>query len=235
MPALQQSRYTLRAAPEADADACAALIRACDAVECPDDVTTWTADDIRGDWAWLNRETDTWLAVTPDGEIGGYATLTSEDEHQYVADGYVHPQHRGRGIGTTLIHATEARAREQAAAQGTDQPVTVVNNVLATSPAACALLERHGYTRTRIFWRMRIDMDAAPPSAIWPEGITVRSCQNEADMRLAHDATEVAFADHWNHTLLTYDRAGMRVVTTIARYEKTITPPRDSGTFWLYM
>lgn len=206
MPMIQQCSYTLRAATEADAEACAALIRACDAVECPGDVTSWTADDIRGDWGWLNRETDTWLAVTPEGEIGGYATLTSEGEHHYVADAYVHPHHWGRGIGTTLIHATEARAKEQAAAQGTDQPVTVINNVLATSPDACALLERHGYARTRIFWRMRIDMDAMPLAPVWPEGITVRPCQDEADMRLAHDATEIAFTDHWNHTPLTYDK-----------------------------
>jgi mycothiol synthase len=184
MPTIQQTSYTLRAATEADAEACAALIRVCDAAECPGDVTTWTAEDIRGDWAWLNRETDTWLAVAPDGTLGGYATLTSKDEQQYEADGYVHPQHQGRGIGTALIHATEARAREiawesasearHAGLATADQPVTVINNVLATSPEACALLERHGYACTR-------------------------------------------------------------VVSTIARYEKTIPPPRDIGGFWLYM
>ncbi len=203
MPVLQ-ANYTLRAATEADAAACAALVRAFDAAHCPEDTTGWTAGDILADWAWLDPAQDTWLAVAPDGTLAGYATLTARDAGEITADGYVHPQHEGRGIGTALLRATAARAREIAMTLPPDQPAVLINNIVATSPRACELLERHGYHQTRIFWRMRIDMGAAPPAPAWPADSICRPCGDEDDIRRAYAVTEAAFADHWGHTPATY-------------------------------
>lgn len=334
MPVLQ-ANYTWRAAGEADAAACAELGRAFDAAHCPDDSTGWTAGDILADWAWLDPARDTWLAVAPDNTLAGYATLTTRAVGEITADGYVHPQHEGRGIGTALLHATEARAREVVAALPPDQHRTLINNIVATSPRACALLERYGYHQTRVFWRMRIDMGEQPPAPAWPAGIICRTCGDDDDIRRVYTVTEAAFADHWGHTPATYaefrrwhirdkydpalwflaqgsseapgwtgddlagvalcyaredgtgwvntlavarewrgrglgtallraafgafwqrgitrvglgvdatsltgaqrlyERAGMRVASAVARYEKPLRPARDTGSFWLYM
>ena len=160
---------------------------------------------------WLK---DAWVIVAPDGTLGGYGTLTLEAETGRIfADGYVHPAHYGRGIGTTLIELMERRAAELVPTLPQGIPVILENNIVASSEAARSLLERHGYTMNRVYFRMHITLDEPPPPPTWPEGISVRVCDgSEEDIRRAYETIEEGFKDHWAHTPRSFEDWRSRMV-----------------------
>src|SRR5829696_3835919 len=62
-------------------------------------------------WAEMDHANNVRLAVEPDGRVVGYANCTAEGQFSGIdAEGYVHADHEGRGIGTALIRWTEQRA-----------------------------------------------------------------------------------------------------------------------------
>jgi len=59
--------------------------------------------------------TDAWMALAPDGTLGGYAELwprerQPEAEQRFILDAHVHPDHRGLGLGSRLFAQMLARA-----------------------------------------------------------------------------------------------------------------------------
>jgi GNAT superfamily N-acetyltransferase len=52
---------------------------------------------------------------------------------------------------------------------------------------------------------MRIDMSEPPPPPRWPEGIAVRG-PRPGEEPAVHEAMEEAFADHWEHRPVPFDR-----------------------------
>lgn len=165
----------------------------------------YTPDDIRDDWSHLTPQTDAWVFFAPDGSMAGYGTETNRGYGLLQLDGYTHPEHRGKGVGSTILALAEARAATQVELQPEGARVVVYNSVLIEDTAAHALLEASGYHLIRTHWRMSIEMDAPPPEPVWPTGITVRTFIPEKDERTTFDAVEEAFQDHWGHTPRKYD------------------------------
>lgn len=156
--------YTLRAATAADAQGIAALITAFDSVEFPDASPT-TPGNIRADWEALELATDVWVVVAPGGALCGYMRLADAGDGFWEADGYVHPQHRGRGVGTRLVLASERRAHEIALATPEVPRVTLINHVIAQSAPARRLLEGLGYHLARVTSAIaRYEKDIRPSS-----------------------------------------------------------------------
>ena len=115
----------------------------------------------------LDVAKDAWAIVAPDNALSGYGTLTVEAETGRIfADGYVHPLHYGRGIGTTLIALMEARAAELVPTLPEEIRIVLVNNIIATSEPGRSLLERHGYGLNRVYFRMHITLDEPPQPPI---------------------------------------------------------------------
>ena len=71
----------------------------------------WTEAGLREEWDELDLAEDVWL-VELEGRVAGVASLTDRGGGRFIADGYVHPELRGRGVGSMLIRLTEARADE---------------------------------------------------------------------------------------------------------------------------
>jgi len=192
--------YTLRAPTEADIPAILALIYAHDmaSMEQPD---IYTEDSILSDWEELDRSTDTWVLLAPDGMIAAYATVTAKlPTGRIFADGYVHPSHNARGLGSLIVALTEARAHELLATFPSDVCVRLVNNVVATSEVACRLLESHHYELTRAYFFMGIALDGSSPQPVWPDALTVRTCDGSPeDIYRAYETIEDGFRDHWAH------------------------------------
>ncbi len=193
------SGYTVRSPTPEDVPAVLALMRDFDIAE-TGEADPWTPARILSEWEDLDPATDAWLIFAPDGQLAGYATLTDDGAGRLIGDGYVHPTRQGLGIGSTIIDLTEQRAAAMIPTQPAEARLVIVNSVMASSLASCNLLEARGYMLARVFFRMEILLEKLPPAPVWPEGISVRSCDgSEADVVRAYETTEEGFKDHWAH------------------------------------
>jgi GNAT superfamily N-acetyltransferase len=166
------------------------------------DVAVWgdsdlTEPDLRDEWAELDFDRNAWL-VEVDGRVAGYASFENRGAGRLAADGYVHPELTGRGVGAELLRLTEERAREELATIPEGR-VYLQSATLKGDDAAERLFLAHGYRPVRHFFRMLIDLDGPPPEPEWPEGIAGERF-DPADARAVHATIEEAFANEWGHT-----------------------------------
>jgi mycothiol synthase len=120
-------------------------------------------------------------------------------------EGYVHPNHFGRGIGTAIVRLSEARARENVPLAPENARVVLHNWINGRNADACALLEREGYAPIRYFLRMEASLEDAPPAPEWPEGVTVRHFASDEDALRFYETTEEAWTDHWGHVPVAFE------------------------------
>jgi mycothiol synthase len=147
--------------------------------------------DLEDEWSDLDLEKN--ARVVRDGErIVGYVAVRVQGD-LWSAEGYVHPDARGRGIGRLIATWLE----EDAARRGASR---IQNGVHEPDTAARQLLESLGYSAVRVFREMRIELKAPPPVPEWPDGLRVVSFDPERDALEFHAAHEEAFADAWGHT-----------------------------------
>ena len=153
------------------------------------------------DWKtpMFNLETDSCAVFTLDGDLVGYADVWDGDEPHIQAYSWarVHPDYRGRGIGTALLEWQEERSREAIAKAPPEAKVCLGQVVDSRDASAKALLEAHGYEVVRHFWRMEAIIDAQLPAVQWPEEISVRTFDPESDILLVVNAVRDEFKDHW--------------------------------------
>ena len=157
----------------------------------------WSEEDVAHDWrALADPERDAWL-VEDGGAVVGYATFQDDGVGTFEADGYVHPDRFGHGIGATIVGLTEARAARQLEAVALPR-VVLQNVVLHSDGPARALLEGRGYRPVRHFLRMQIDMAEPPAAPVWPGGVAVAAFRPDADAAAVHACVHEAFAEEWS-------------------------------------
>jgi mycothiol synthase len=119
-----------------DLDDVVAFLLACDLADwgSPDS----TVDELREAWKRPEMElsTDTWIVKSVDGSLAGYGWLLARDNHTSL-DGWaaVHPDHRGRGVGSYLVELMETRGSEHAAQAPEDREVLLHNHLVAVDAA----------------------------------------------------------------------------------------------------
>lgn len=175
-----------------DAPAVAALIAARDAADLDQHNPDFTPEELRHWWATDEEELAdrAWIAL--DGERAvGFAKLHVEGDCAELADdSCVHPEWRGRGIGTLLLERFETWAAANGSAR-------VRAGVLTDD--GHALLEGRGYELVRHFWRMEIAQSAEPEPPAPVEGVGLRPYRPGDDDRALYAAMQEAFEDHWEH------------------------------------
>ncbi len=190
--------YIIRHARDQDAQGIVTLMDACDnSFGVPR--AGFSVVELQAGWADLDLERDTWCIFAPDGALAAYGESQNYGLGKLQSDGYVHPDHRGKGLGTALVRLMEARAREQVDSAPEGAQVELTCGVLLIDQAACALLEREQYTACRVFHEMRIELTEAPAAPETPTGLRLRTFIPGQDERAVFDTVEAAFADHWNH------------------------------------
>lgn len=153
--------YSTRAPTPEDAATMARLIAASQLADTGE--AEMTTDEMLDDWHGLVLSEEAIAVFAPDGEPAGYADV---DNHAYVSVsvyGYVHPEHRGRGIGRFLVDWGERWARDHMDRAPEDSRVIVRHYILAENEGARHLLEDSGYASLRGNYVMAIDMEEVPP------------------------------------------------------------------------
>lgn len=196
--------FTMRHPTMADVEEVTELLRICEAAL--HGAAETTLNDTRTEWQvpGFDLAMDAWVVLSDEGRIVGVALLQHQEHVRLYSGGEVHPDYRNRGIGTYLLHLTVERAQQHIPQAPAEARVTLYDNVSSQHKVGLRLVEKHGFQLVRYFWRMAIEMKAAPPAPEWAEGITLRPFT--ADMAHAvYEADEEAFQDHWGHLPLTFE------------------------------
>ncbi len=157
----------------------------------------------------LDLARDAWVVTAPTGSAAALAAVAMvwrpHATGEIIADHYVHPDHRGRGLCEVLFDTIEARAVEFAA---TLAPGVSAGLVLWAEPsiAECyAALDARGFAVTRQFFEMRIDLGDELQEPGWPAGITPRTLRVDRDEPQLHAADTEAFSEHFLYEPRAYE------------------------------
>jgi mycothiol synthase len=162
----------------------------------------WDERQVRDHWDTIEPERDAWLVLL-DERLAGYADLEVRPAGRMMADGYVHPELRGRGVGSELLRLTEDEAR---ARMGSVNGRVYLQN--ATTATADELYRGRGYETARRFRRMAVDLQSAPDPEP-PPGVELRALR-PGEEPAVHELLEEAFAEHWEHRRRTFDEYAER-------------------------
>src|SRR5258706_3638793 len=125
---------TLRPAQWSDFEAVVDLVRVVLTAD-GDAISAVTPDELEREWKTegFSLETDVFIVATADGHVVGYEEFVNRHAHAALqGDGYVHPDFRGLGIGTTLLCTLEERARQEMRLAEPDLRVAIMNGMSAT-------------------------------------------------------------------------------------------------------
>jgi mycothiol synthase len=192
-----EATMTTRAPREEEAQAITDLIIACDIDEfgAPD----FELDDLLTDWHMPGFDLEKDAVVVVEGDaIVAYAAFIRND---YV-DVYVHPAHREKGIGETLLDWSERRAVERAAP---GEELRIGQVITSVDARGSSLLAARGYEPVRTYWRMSMPIGDSPTPPTWPEGVKVRTFDQERDSRAVYRLVQDAFADNERHTAESFE------------------------------
>lgn len=156
----------------------------------------------------LDPALDTLLVYDPAGGLAGRAWVNRRSEVD------VHPDHRGQGLGSSLLAWVEARARRAGSQR-------LVQTVSDGDRAAGALLRSRGYESMVTAWLLGIAMATEPVVPEPPAGVTVRPFL-PGDELAAYRLTEDAF-DEWQERRKSYEEWARQTV------ERATFAPAVSG------
>ncbi len=141
--------------------------------------------DIEADWRRPSTDVEhRGVAVLHGEAVVGYAEVTLDNK----SEGFVHPEHEGRGIGRALLDWSQQVGR----AHGLTR---VGQSVPDANHAARALFVAAGYTERYTSWILSLPPDRPVPEVQLPEGYALRDLQPGRDERVAYQVVEDAFGE----------------------------------------
>lgn len=130
------------------------------------------------EWSSVAVGTSNCIIVEVGQQIIGYSEImswTEQDNKQvYLHLGWLLPEWRNRGIGSTMLHLCQATVRELVARQGVTGRVESATNVSSTEYDAALLMQNEGYKIVHTLSDMVLVELAALPPVKLPAGIEIR-------------------------------------------------------------
>jgi mycothiol synthase len=152
------------------------------------------------------------LLARDEDDLVGYAHVDTTDAVEGAsAELCVHPLHRRRGLGRSLVMHAIAAAEER------DPTGRLRLWAHGDHPSANALALSLGFVRARVLWQMRRSLFAPVPAPSLPEGVTLRPFRPGVDEEAWLAVNRRAFADHPDQGRWT--TADLRVRLTEAWFE----------------
>jgi mycothiol synthase len=205
--------YRSRPATAADVPAIQDLVVACEQILFGRAETD--QDRIAADLArpGLDPVVDSMLVHDPAGTLAAWAWVNRRSEVD------VHPDHRGRGLGGSLLDWAEARARRAG-------DVRIVQTVPDSDAAAVALVRDRGYEPLVTSWLLEIAMPPEPSVPDPPAGIMLRAFQ-AGDERAAYQLIEDAL-DEWQERRRSFEEWSLHTVDR-ATFAPALSPVALDG------
>ena len=127
----------------------------------------------------------------------GYATFQDDGDGCFEADGYVHRDRFGQGIGALIVGLTERRAAEQL--EAVEQPRVVIQNAVlhvdrAASPCSRLVATAPCGTSCGCRWTCR----RRHRRHCGPNGVSVTQFRPDEDLAAVHACVHEAFAHEWS-------------------------------------
>ncbi|HKI55143.1 MAG TPA: GNAT family N-acetyltransferase [Anaerolineales bacterium] len=167
-----------------------------------------TAEELANEWKNddFNVERDVFIVETQDGRVVGSEEFYNESGHfKLKADGCVHPDFRGLGIGTSLLEKVTERSKAEMELAELGVRVFIQTAFNNKNETGHTLLKDNDYSPIRYFWRMETKLQQAPPTVIFPDSIEVRPFIKDEHAVAVWRADNEAFRDHWGSHYQTYE------------------------------
>ena len=166
-------------------------------------VRKFTYDDIRRYFTTpgFDLKASMRVVLSPEGRMVGsvlVSDVASPPVHPSVL-GCVHKDFTGQGIGTHMLQWAIERARQAVARVPDGVRVSAYFTAASTHEPTRRLFEKFDLKTVRHSWFMSIDLDAAPPEPVWPDGLVLSTRQERPDLRAIYRAVDEAFQDAWGH------------------------------------
>jgi mycothiol synthase len=194
--------YTVRPSTRDDIEAIARLVQTIDRHD--EGIVEPVRGFIEDDWAnpLFDAEQDTLLVTAGTGDVAAYGTAWGiEPSTSVEAWINIHPDHRGRGLGTWLVGWAEARSRRYLALHGAS---TLLRPVVSSSGAGGAFLEGLAYRHVRTFWHLERRLEGTEDAGNVPDGVSIRPYR-DGDGPTVHRVIEASFHDHFGFEPMAYD------------------------------
>ncbi|HEY5729614.1 MAG TPA: GNAT family N-acetyltransferase [Anaerolineales bacterium] len=198
---MDTEKFILRPAQWTDLAAVTDLIR--DVLTADNDAdSALSLQEVENEWKTegFKLETDAWVVTEAGGRVVGYEEFVHRHAHAYFnADGYVHPEYRGHGIGTALLHMVDERALHEMKHAEPDLRVYIRVGTNGSDLLVREMFEDEGYRAIRYHWMMETNLTEVPKLKPLPDGIELRPFDAEGHAYPVFQANEEAFQDHWGH------------------------------------